>query len=211
MKIKPPSLEPLEQRVDTLSTPQKILAVVLSVLVLAAAFYFLKYQSQAKRIRRLKSSIRSQQSRLSTLKRYAKESGKLKKELEKSEEEFQVLLALLPSRREIPELLETVSRIGAQEGLENLLFQPQGEQRKEFHATIPVRLDLVGRYHQLGLFLDKISRLDRIIQVSSLSMKRRNDSSLQVTCTLKTFRFLEEHERKPPNEGKKGKKKRKRR
>ena len=166
-----------------------------AVLALAAAFYYFKYEPQQRRIRDLRSSIQSLESKIATLKTYAAESEKLAQEVEKAQEEFAAMLKLLPDQREIPALLETVSQIGAQEGLENLLFQPAAEKVHEFHATIPVRLDLVGRYHQLGMFLDRISRLGRIIQVDSMALKRRSDSSVQVSCDLSTYRFLEEHER----------------
>uniref|UniRef100_A0A831ZT10 Pilus assembly protein PilO n=1 Tax=Desulfacinum infernum TaxID=35837 RepID=A0A831ZT10_9BACT len=196
-------IEAIEAKIDDLPVVQRVLVLVLTVLALAAAFYYFKYDPQSKRIRQLRTSIQNEETRLATLKKYAAESEKLAQEVEKAQEEFAAMLKLLPDQREIPALLETVSQIGAQEGLENLLFQPLPEIPHEFHATIPVRLDLVGRYHQLGLFLDKISRLGRIIQVDSMALKRRSDSSLQVSCNFSTYRFLEEHERKKPEPKKK--------
>lgn len=191
-------IEAIEAKVDELPVVQRVLVLGITVLALAAAFYYFQYTPQKKRIQQLHSSIQSQEARIATLKKYAAESEKLKHEVRMAEEEFAAMLKLLPDQREIPALLETVSQIGAQEGLENLLFQPLPEVPHEFHATIPVRLDLVGRYHQLGMFLDRISRLGRIIQVDSVALKRRSDSSVQVSCNLSTYRFLEEHERKKP-------------
>ncbi|MEJ5347200.1 MAG: type 4a pilus biogenesis protein PilO [Desulfosoma sp.] len=196
-------IEAIEAKVDELPVVQRILVLVITVLVLAAAFYYFKYDPQQKQIQQLRSSIQSQETRIATLKKYAAEAEKLTQEVQKAEEELAAMLKLLPDQREIPALLETVSQIGAQEGLENLLFQPLPEVPHEFHATIPVRLDLVGRYHQLGLFLDRISRLGRIIQVDNLALKRRSDSSVQVSCNFATYRFLEEHERKKPEPKKK--------
>ena len=85
--------------------------------------------------------------------------------------------------------------MGAQVGLENILFQPQVEQAKEFYAMIPVRLDLIGTYHELGTFFDRISKLNRILKVDSVTLTRQKDSArLQVNCTIVTYRFVE----KPP-------------
>ncbi|MGQ9669081.1 MAG: type 4a pilus biogenesis protein PilO [Desulfosoma sp.] len=189
-------IEAIGAKVDELPVVQRVLVLGITVLALAAAFYYFQYTPQKKRIQQLHASIQSQEARIATLKKYAAESEKLKQEVQQAEEEFAAMLKLLPDQREIPALLETVSQIGAQEGLENLLFQPLPEVPHEFHATIPVRLDLVGRYHQLGMFLDRISRLGRIIQVNNIALKRRSDSSVQVSCNLSTYRFLEEHERK---------------
>lgn len=191
-------IEAIEAKIDELPVVQRVLVLVVTVVALAAVFYYFKYTPQKKQIEQLRSSIKSQETRIATLKKYAAESEKLAQEVEKAQAELMAMLKMLPDQREIPALLETVSQIGAEEGLENLLFQPSAETLHEFHATIPVRLDLVGRYHQVGMFLDRISRLGRIIQVDSVALKRRSDSSVQVSCNLSTYRFLEEHERKKP-------------
>ncbi|WP_170180136.1 type 4a pilus biogenesis protein PilO [Desulfoglaeba alkanexedens] len=198
MEFKVNPIAAVEGRLSELTNLQRILVFVVMVGVLAGAFYFFKYKPQAQTLRRLTAGIHEHERRLAALQRIAQEVKVFEAEVKKSQEEFEQLLVLLPDRKEIPELLETVSRIGAQDGLENILFQPQAEQTHQFHATIPIRLDLAGGFHQLATFLDKISRLDRIIQVDTLTLNRRDDSSLQVNCVLKTFRFLEEQERPKP-------------
>ena len=123
----------------------------------------------------------------------------LEKELAQSEEELTKLLTLLPDQKEIPGLLENVSRLGAKVGLENILFQPQPEVIQEFYAIIPIRLDLLGTFNDLGVFLDNISKLNRILKVESLTLTRQKDkqaSLLQVGCTVVTYRFLEKPEPK---------------
>lgn len=75
----------------------------------------------------------------------------MQKELEQAEEEFARLLSFLPDQKEIPGLLEKVSQLGRKWGL-RISFQPQAEMPKEFYAMIPVRLDLIGTYHELGIF-----------------------------------------------------------
>jgi type IV pilus assembly protein PilO len=65
---------------------------------------------------------------------------------------------------------------------------------QEFYAVIPVRLDMVGSFNDLGVFLDSISKLDRILKVESLTLTRQKDkqaSTLQVACNIVTYRFLE--------------------
>lgn len=196
-----------EERLDAFTTVQKALLYALTFLVLGGGFYYFQYQPQGAKIQKLRATLSRERSRLTTLKRIAAEVEPFQKEVDKARENLDQLLTLLPDRKEIPDLLEKISSVGAQEGLENLLFQPQGERRHEFYATIPVRLDVVGSYHRIGTFLDKLSKLDRIIQVDSLSMNRQGGDNLKVNCSLKTFRFLEEHERAPKGKDKKGKKK----
>ncbi|MFZ0932144.1 MAG: type 4a pilus biogenesis protein PilO, partial [Syntrophobacteraceae bacterium] len=53
---------------------------------------------------------------------------------------------------------------------------------------------LRGTFNDLGVFLDSISKLDRILKVESLTLTRQKDKQgalLQVACTIVTYRFLE--------------------
>jgi len=191
------SLAVLQEKVASLTPQQRVMLFVGTFVCLVAAFYFLQYQPRSEVMAALQTDLAQQEKRLAVLKDAAAKLPALQEELAKAEAEFAHLLSLLPDQREIPALLETVSKLGAQVGLENILFQPQAEQAHEFYAVIPIRLDLIGSYHQLGAFFDSMSKLDRILKVENLTMTRqRGGSALQVACTLITYRFLEKPEEK---------------
>jgi type IV pilus assembly protein PilO len=184
----------LQEKLTALSPAHKALLIIGTVAVLIGGFYFLQYQDNAARIQKLTKQVDSQQKKLVELKAAAAQVEVLEKDLVLAEEDLARMVALLPDQKEIPNLLESVSKIGAQAGLENILFQPQGEQVQEFYATIPVRLDILGTFHELETFFDRISKLNRILKVDNLSISRTKDSrepTLQVNCTIMTFRFLE--------------------
>ncbi len=197
-------LTAVQDKFTALTTPQKILLFAATILVLGAAFYFLVYKDQMQRAQKLATSVGEQEKKLATLKQAVARVEALQKEIAEAEAEFQRLLSLLPDQKELPGLLESVSKLGTQVGLENILFQPQPEQPREFYAAIPVRLDLIGTYHELGVFFDQVSKLDRILKVENLSLTRqKNTPRLQVGCTIVTYRFLD----KPPQPADAGKKK----
>ncbi len=183
-----------QEKLSGLSTMQKVLLFAGTLLILGGAFYFLKFQGQLDTLTQLSGQITTQRNKLVTLKAAVAKVAVLEKEIAESEEELTKLLMLLPDQKEIPGLLENVSRLGSKVGLENILFQPQPEVMKEFYATIPIRLDLRGTFNDLGVFLDSISKLDRILKVESLTLTRQKDKQgalLQVACTIVTYRFLE--------------------
>ncbi|MEM5787578.1 MAG: type 4a pilus biogenesis protein PilO [Syntrophobacteraceae bacterium] len=183
-----------------LTTAQKALVFLATFIVLGAAFYFLKYEEQLDTIQRLKVSVSEQEKKLATLKAAAAKVAILEKDLAKSEEELAVLMTLLPDQKEIPGLLESVSRLGAKVGLENILFQPQPEIPHDLYATIPITLDMVGTFNDVGVFLDNISKLNRILKVEAISLSRQPEKVplLRVACTIVTYRFLEKPDTGPP-------------
>lgn len=186
------SLAAMEDKVSSLTPPQKVLLFVGTLLFLGAMFYFFQYKPQSEAITKLKADLSTQEKRLASLKQAAAKLPELQEALAKAEEEFSRLLSLLPDKKEIPALLDTISQLGAQAGLENILFQPQPEKPHEFYAMIPIRLDLVASYHALGAFFDSLSKLNRILKVDNVSISRpKGGSVLQVACTIITYRFLD--------------------
>jgi type IV pilus assembly protein PilO len=182
----------LEEKVASLTSQQRAMLFLGTFLFLGATFYFFQYKPQSEVIAGIEANLSEQEKRLATLKQAVTRLPALQEELAKAEEDFAHLLTLLPDQKEIPALLDTVSQLGAQVGLENILFQPQPERVYEFYAAIPIRLTLVGNYHKLGAFLDTMSKLNRILKVESLNMSRQKGGSLlQVDCTIITYRFLD--------------------
>jgi len=109
-------------------------------------------------------------------------------------------VAQLPDTKEIPDLLSSVSSIGREAGLEVVKFKQRDEVPVDFYAEVPVEVVVRGSFHQVAAFFDQVSRLTRIINVSDIGMKspttpERDGVTLDVACTVTTFRFLDEAER----------------
>ena len=120
------------------------------------------------------------------------------KEMEKS---FGALLLQLPSKTEVAELLVDVSREGLKAGLEFELFKPEAEIKKEFYAEYPIKLRVVGTYHQFGNFASGIAALPRIVTLHNLKIRQqkkgKSESSaatLIMDATANTYRYLDQDE-----------------
>ena len=107
--------------------------------------------------------------------------------------------ARLPDQREIANLLDSVAASGRQAGLEITLFRQKPEVLHDFYAEVPVEMQMRGTYHDVALFLDRVKRLDRIVNVANIQLsKPRLEGErmlLDAACTATTFRFLDETER----------------
>lgn len=118
------------------------------------------------------------------------------KELEKLDQKLTEALGKLPNKKEIPQLLVEISNRGRETGLDFELFQPKGEVPKGFYAEVPVDVKVVGGYHDVATFFDKISRMDRIVNITDLSIgigkMIAGKIPLNISFLLTTFRFIEE-------------------
>ena len=120
-----------------------------------------------------------------------------KQQLKDIERSFGALLRQLPGSTEVPSLLVDISQTGLAAGLEEKLFQPQPEQRKDFYAELPIKIRLTGSYHQFGEFVSGIAALPRIVTLHDIDIKPDNKDAydqLSLELTAKTYRYLDEDE-----------------
>jgi type IV pilus assembly protein PilO len=113
------------------------------------------------------------------------------------ERSFGALLRQLPGRTEVPNLLVDISQVGVGAGLEEKLFQPSAEVKKDFYAELPIKIKLTGSYHQIGEFVSGIAALPRIVTLHEITIKPENKDmydNLSVELTAKTFRYLDDAE-----------------
>jgi type IV pilus assembly protein PilO len=120
-------------------------------------------------------------------------------QLAEIERSFGTMLQQLPGKTEIPNLLVDISQTGLGAGLEEKLFQPRAELRKDFYAEKPIQIKLDGSYHEFGNFVSDIAALPRIvtlhnIEISSINKNNKDDDydNLVLNVTAKTYRYLED-------------------
>jgi type IV pilus assembly protein PilO len=133
------------------------------------------------------------------------------KQLEEMRESFGAMLRQLPNKTEVADLLVDVSQTGLASGLEFELFNPEAEVPREFYAELPIKIRVVGDYHEFGDFVSGVAALPRIVTLHNVSISRRDgkNSDLVMNLTAKTYRYLEDSERSSGSSKRKGKKGRK--
>ncbi|HXL96850.1 MAG TPA: type 4a pilus biogenesis protein PilO [Steroidobacteraceae bacterium] len=123
-----------------------------------------------------------------------------KQQLTDIEKSFGALLRQLPSKTEVPNLLVDISQTGLAAALEEKLFQPGQEVKKDFYAELPIHIQLTGSYHEFGAFVSGIAALPRIvtlhdIQITPVSKEKSAAyDQLQLDLTAKTYRYLDDDE-----------------
>jgi len=133
-----------------------------------------------------------------------------KAQLKEMEKSFGAMLRQLPGKTEVPSLLVDISQTGLAAGLDEKLFQPAPEVKREFYAELPIKIRLTGSYHELGNFVSGIAALPRIVTLHDIQIKPAEKDSyddLVLDVTAKTYRYLEDDESAAAAGGKPGAKK----
>ena len=198
-------------KIESLSKVQRILIFGSVFVLIIVGFVFLLFKPKLADITKLKKELKGLEKKLVVAKKNAADLEKFKAMMEEAEVQFKAAMKALPEKEEIPSLLTSISRSGQDVGLEFLLFEPKAEVRKEFYAEIPVAMHVIGGYHDLAIFFDKVARLSRIVNIKNISMGPGKDTqNLNTTCTAVTYKFIEPAPKKQPAQKPKRKPKKKR-
>jgi type IV pilus assembly protein PilO len=187
----------------------RALAILLLFLVLTAAFiYFVPIQNQAPDLERARREEQDLMRTFDERQRKAANFDAYKAQLKEMERSFGAMLRQLPGRTEVPSLLVDISQTGLAAGLQEKLFQPAPEVRKDFYAELPIKIRLTGSYHQFGSFVSGIAALPRIVTLHDISItpegKDAGPDRLTLDVTAKTYRYLDDSELATVEKGKPG-------
>jgi type IV pilus assembly protein PilO len=169
-----------------------VLILILCALV-GVAWYYLDIEEQYTDLARveqteqdLRQDFEIKQAKAANLEAY-------RAQLAEMEESFGAMLRQLPNRTEVADLLVDVSQTGLAAGLEFELFQPQGEVPKDFYAELPIKIRVVGDYHEFGEFVSGLASLPRIVTIHDVQIKpRKTGTDLIMEATARTYRYLDE-------------------
>ena len=134
----------------------------------------------------LKSQFENNQGRAANLNAY-------KKQLNEIESSLGTMLKQMPSEAEVAALLRKISNKAKEIGLEIRLFETQPMLKNGFYYELPLQLEVLGTYEEIGFFISSLSTLPRIVTVHDVSIalqeleKETYDGRLVMRAIIKTY------------------------
>ncbi len=83
------------------------------------------------------------------------------------------LTAVLPLDKETDQIIRQVQQSAATSGLRILRVGPRPIIDHEVYTEWPIDMEVVGTYHNIGTFLDRIRQLPRIVNITGLKVQGR--------------------------------------
>jgi len=168
--------------------------VAISLALAGAFWYFIESPKQVELTRQAAqlSEIRGRVTQGQTM---ARQLPEFRKEVQTLEARLEQLKPILPDERDAGDLLRRVQTLATQSNLQLRGYRPQAITTKEMYAEWPITLQLEGNYHNLGMFLDKVSKFPRIINVGNLVLAAKPtptaNASMTIGAVATTFVFVE--------------------
>ena len=192
-------MKELLDRILDLPRQQKIGILAGLIVAILLLDYFLFYSPRSDEISKLTQEVENQRNERDKKKKEAANIPKLKEQMAQLDGRLKEAVAQLPDRKEIPDLLSSISNKVKESGLDILIFRPRAENIQEFYAEIPVDIVVRGGFHNVATFFDEVGRLNRLVNIANIELRnpKANEDQviMEVSTIATTFRFLDEAER----------------
>jgi type IV pilus assembly protein PilO len=169
--------------------------VALAVLIgLVVAHFFLIHAGQQQQLESLEDTYTKLAIDRTEKRSYADNLAKYEARHNELTQSLGTARAMLPDNPDVPQFLAQLGNAARDVGLVIDRFEPRPESYKDFYAEIGFGVNVHGSYHEVGQFIDQVGKIDRIVNVSDLSMvspKTENQKIIvQGSFLVKTYRFL---------------------
>ena len=192
-------MKELLDRILDLPRQQKIGVLAGLIVAILLLDYFLFYSPRSDEISKLTQEVENQRNERDKKKKEAANIPKLKEQMAQLDGRLKEAVAQLPDRKEIPDLLSSISNKVKESGLDILIFRPRAENIQEFYAEIPVDIVVRGGFHNVATFFDEVGRFNRLVNIANIELRnpkaKEDQVIMDVSTVATTFRFLDEAER----------------
>ena len=171
-------------------TVKVIFAIIVAALVSVLSYYLLidskidQLRADKQKETELRQLYQSRYAAAVNLEAY-------REQMKEMEQTFSFLLKQLPTTHETPGLLDDITYVGTTSGLNFLKINWEPEVEKEFYTELPIRIDVVGDYHQFGNFVSEVAKLPRIVSLHDFSVSTDKEERLVFNVVAKTYRYKE--------------------
>lgn len=171
----------------------RIFLFALAVVAIFGLTYFLSIRDQTETLERVKQQEQEKRRQFESKAAEAANLDRYRQQMAEMEESFGALVKQLPSKTEVPGLLEDIDEKGVQSRLAINSISLQPEKASEFYVELPIEVKVSGGYHDFGAFVSGVAGMPRIVTLHDFEItKARDGGNLNMTIQAKTYRYKEQ-------------------
>jgi type IV pilus assembly protein PilO len=192
-------------------------AVVLGgALLITAGLYYTVFKSQRDQNTAAQAALDSKKKENAELESYRPRLAEIERQLASLKQQLEIERRIVPDEKEVDGFIRMLDAEASKAGIEIRRYTAQPTAQKEFYTEVPFEMELDGPYYSMLNFFDRVGKLERIVNVSSLlvsTTRKPSDAkakktyqyapneSIVATCKATTF-FS--HDMDPAGAGKPG-------
>ena len=172
------------------------LIIAAALLLIFILYFFLLLKPSLGKLNGLMPRVRAVKTRIKTTKEELRHEGELKAERQRLVESLAGYEKRLSREKEVPMLLENMSRMAKESRVKILGITPIDKRAKqnvkegeEVYNEVPIAIRAQGGYHELGNFINKLEKGRRYIQISDIKIAANSTNPKRHSVGLVVYAY----------------------
>jgi len=178
------------EKIGVWPLPAKVFVIFILVILIFFLTYYLKISDLNSDLETVRAKEQTLRKTYETRSFEAANLDAYRAQMEEMNGTFKSLLSRLPSKTEVPGLLEDIGARGTESGLTINATTIEADKAAEYYIEVPLKINVDGGYHDMGGFISGVAAMPRIVTLHDYTITKKKDSNvLNMQITAKTYRY----------------------
>lgn len=142
--------------------------VVAGAALLTVALYFTMFKSQREANEVAQQALENKMRENAELESYRPKLAEIERQLASLKQQLEIERRIVPDEKEVDGFMRMLDAEAMKAGIELRRYTAKPAVAKEFYTEVPFEMELDGPYYSMLSFFDRVAKLERIVNVSSL-------------------------------------------
>jgi type IV pilus assembly protein PilO len=143
-------------------------AVLAGGAIVTAALYFTVFKSQNDKNAAAQHVLQDKVRENNELESYRPKLKDMERQLANLKQQLEIEARIVPDQKQVDDFIETMDAEAQKAGVELRRYTAKPVAAKEYYSELPFDMELDGPYYSMLNFFDRVGKLERIVNISSL-------------------------------------------
>jgi len=155
--------------------------VILGGAVVSAALYFLVFKSQDQKNTSDQHALEDKIKENNELESYRPKLKQIDQQLAELKQQLEIEQRIVPDEKQVDTFITMMDGEAQKAGVELRRYLAKDVKSQQYYSEVPFDLDIDGPYYSVLNFFDRVSKLERIVNVSNLTVATTKNPSAAKT------------------------------
>jgi len=159
-------------------------AVIAGGAIVSAALYFTVFKNQAAKNTTAQAALQDKIRENNELESYRPKLKQIEQQLTELKQQLEIEQRIVPDEKQVDAFITMMDSEAVKAGVEVRRYSAKDVKPQQYYSEVPFDMEMDGPYYSMLNFFDRVSKLERIVNVSSLLVSTtRNPSGAKTKHT----------------------------
>jgi type IV pilus assembly protein PilO len=158
-----------------------------AALMIGAAYYYIYFNPLYQANQQLNTKVKDKVSENNLLRTYEPKLAELNRNMAILQQQMEIQKKIVPDDKDADQFIKLLHDTAATSGVYIRRYTSMPVSNKEFYSEVPFAIDIDGEYYAVLNFFQRVSELERIVNVSNMQMGNTKSGSAAKVKTNYTY------------------------